>query len=109
MDVGKRMIDVLIRLANDSLAYYMQDEITRSLYQANRDADLSEAYDDKGVSGGNKLASMIKNVEEAVERLKERVGIFSGSLCVAASTNYSSINERTKCSFCRAISKVSNI
>ena len=60
MDVGKRMIDVLIRLANDSLAYYMQDEITRSLYQANRDADLSEAYDDKGVSGGNKLASMIK-------------------------------------------------
>ncbi|MFK4426031.1 hypothetical protein [Bacillus sp. RC51] len=72
MDVGKRMIDVLIRLANDSLAYYMQDEITRSLYQANRDADLSEAYDDKGVSGGNKLASMIKNVEEAVERLKER-------------------------------------
>lgn len=72
MDVGKRMMDVLIRLANDSLAYYMQDDITRSLYQANRDADLSEAYDDKGVSGGNKLASMIKNVEEAVEKLKER-------------------------------------
>ncbi|XDZ00742.1 hypothetical protein AB8E30_19330 [Bacillus manliponensis] len=72
MDVGKRMIDVLIRLANDSLAYYMQDEVTRSLYQANRDADLSEAYDDKGVSGGNKLASMIKNVEEAVEKLKDR-------------------------------------
>ncbi|MCM3737279.1 hypothetical protein M3215_16100 [Bacillus cytotoxicus] len=72
MDVGKRMIDVLIRLANDSLAYYMQDDVTRSLYQANRDADLSEAYDDKGVSGGNKLASMIKNVEEAVDKLRER-------------------------------------
>lgn len=72
MDVGKRMIDVLIRLANDSLAYYMQDDVTRSLHQANRDADLSEAYDDKGISGGNKLASMIKNVEEAVEKLKER-------------------------------------
>lgn len=71
-DVGKRMMDVLIRLANDSLAYYMQDEITRSLYQANRDADLSEAYDDKGISGGNKLASMIKNIEDAVEKLKER-------------------------------------
>ncbi|MFQ6177817.1 hypothetical protein ACLMJU_13295 [Bacillus paranthracis] len=72
MDVGKRMINVLIRLANDSLAYYLQDDVTRSLYQANRDADLSEAYDDKGVSGGNKLASMIKNIEEAVEKLKER-------------------------------------
>ncbi len=72
MDVGKRMMDALIRLANDSLAYYLKDDISRSLYQAKRDADLSEAYDDKGVSGGNKLASMIKNIEDAVEKLKER-------------------------------------
>nr|WP_231784168.1 hypothetical protein [Lentibacillus sp. JNUCC-1] len=71
-DVGKRMMDVLIRLANDSLAYYLNDEVARSLFQAKRDAELSEAYDDKGISGGNKLASMIKNVEEAVELLKER-------------------------------------
>lgn len=72
MDAGKRMMDMLIRLANDSLAYYMQDEIARSLFQAKRDADLSEAYDDKGISGGNRLASMIRNVEDAVEKLKER-------------------------------------
>jgi len=71
-DVGKRMMDVLIRLANDSLAYYMNDEVARSLFQAKRDAELSEAYDDKGISGGNKLASMIKNVENAIELLKER-------------------------------------
>ncbi len=72
MDVGKRLMDTLIRLANDSLAYYMRDEIARSLFQASRDADLSEAYDDKGISGGNRLASMIRNVEEAVDKLKER-------------------------------------
>lgn len=72
MDVGKRMMDMLIRLGNDSLAYYMQDEVARSLFQARRDADLSEAYDDKGISGGNRLASMIRNVEDAVDKLKER-------------------------------------
>lgn len=71
-DVGKRLMDTLIRLANDSLAYYMNDDVARSLFQAKRDAELSEAYDDKGISGGNKLASMIKNVEEATELLKER-------------------------------------
>lgn len=72
MDVGKRMMDTLIRLVNDSLAYYLQDEVARSLFQARRDADLSEAYDDKGISGGNSLASMIRNVEDAVDKLKER-------------------------------------
>ncbi|MEK5379411.1 MAG: hypothetical protein ABTA16_13995 [Niallia sp.] len=71
-DLGKRMMDVLIRLANDSLAYYMNDDVARSLFQAKRDAEISEAYDDKGISGGNKLASMIKNVEEAILLLKER-------------------------------------
>lgn len=71
-DLGKRMIDSLIRLANDSLAYYLNDEVARSLFQAKRDAELSEAYDDKGISGGNKLASMIRNVEEATELLIER-------------------------------------
>lgn len=71
-DLGKRMIDALIRLANDSLAYYLNDEVARSLFQAKRDAEISEAYDDKGISGGNKLASMIRNVEEAIELLMER-------------------------------------
>lgn len=71
-DLGKRMMDVLIRLANDSLAYYMNDDVARSLFQAKRDAEISEAYDDKGISGGNKLASMIKNVEEAISLLTER-------------------------------------
>jgi hypothetical protein len=71
-DVGKRMMDVLIRLANDSLAYYMHDDIGRSLFQARRDAELSEAYDDNGISGGNKIASMIRNVENAISLLKER-------------------------------------
>lgn len=70
--LGKRLLDLLIRLANDSLAYYLHDDIARSLFQAKRDAEISEAYDDKGISGGNKLASMIRNVEEAVNLLKER-------------------------------------
>lgn len=71
-DLGKRLMDVLIRLSNDTLAYYLNDEVARSLFQAKRDAELSEAYDDKGISGGNKLASMIKNVEDAVLLLSER-------------------------------------
>lgn len=71
-DSGKRMMDALIRLANDSLAYYMQDDIGRSLFQARRDAELSEAYDDRGISGGNKIASMIRNVKDAIILLKER-------------------------------------
>ena len=71
-DAGKRMMDALIRLANDSLAYYMHDDIGRSLFQARRDAELSEAYDDHGISGGNKIASMIRNVENAIQILKER-------------------------------------
>lgn len=71
-DLGKRMMDILIRLANDSLAYYMEDEIGRSLFQARRDAELSEAYDDHGISGGNKIASLIRNVENAITILKDR-------------------------------------
>lgn len=72
MSVGKRMMDALTRLANDSLAYYLEDDIGRSLFQARRDAEISEAYDDKGVSGGNRIASMIRNVEEAIDQLKNR-------------------------------------
>ncbi|MCZ8519848.1 MULTISPECIES: hypothetical protein [Paenibacillus] len=71
-DVGKRMMDALLRLANDSLAYYMHDDIGRSLFQARRDAELSEAYDDNGISGGNKIASMIRNVENAIQLMNER-------------------------------------
>lgn len=70
--VGKRMMDALTRLANDSLAYYLEDDIGRSLFQARRDAEISEAYDDKGISGGNRIASMIRNVEEAIDQLKTR-------------------------------------
>lgn len=72
MSVGKRMMHSLTRLANDSLAYYLEDDIGRSLFQARRDAEISEAYDDKGISGGNVIASMIRNVREANETLKER-------------------------------------
>ena len=72
MSVGKRMMHALTRLANDSLAYYLEDEIGRSLFQARRDAEISEAYDDKGISGGNVIASMIRNVRDAIELLKER-------------------------------------
>jgi len=71
-NLGKRMMDALIRLANDGLAYYMHDDIGRSLFQAKRDAELSEAYDDRGISGGNKIASLIRNVENAIALLKER-------------------------------------
>lgn len=71
-DRGKRLMDALIRLANDTLAYYLKDDIGRSLFQARRDAEISEAYDDKGVSGGNRIASMIVNVEDAVQALENR-------------------------------------
>lgn len=71
-NVGKRLMDMLIRAANDALAYYMQDEIGRSLFQAKRDAEISEAYDDYGISGGNIVASMLRHLTEAVELLKER-------------------------------------
>ncbi len=72
MSVGKRMMDAITRLANDSLAYYLEDEIGRSLFQARRDAEISEAYDDKGISGGNRIASLIRNVKNAIEILRER-------------------------------------
>lgn len=72
LDRGKRMMDALIRLANDSLAYYLQDDIGRSLFQARRDAEISAAYDDNGISGGNKIASMIHNVEDAIQKLELR-------------------------------------
>ena len=71
-DRGKRLMDGLIRMGNDSLAYYLQDDIGRSLFQARRDAEISAAYDDQGISGGNKIASMIYNVEEAIQQLEER-------------------------------------
>ena len=50
----------------------MEDDIGRSLFQARRDAEISEAYDDHGISGGNKIASLIRNVENAISILKER-------------------------------------
>lgn len=71
-DRGKNLMDGLIRMGNDALAYYMQDDIGRSLFQARRDAEISAAYDDQGISGGNKIASMIYNVEEAIKQLEER-------------------------------------
>ncbi|MGM9966476.1 MAG: hypothetical protein ACI383_03265 [Rummeliibacillus sp.] len=70
LDRGKRMIDMLIRMANDSLAYHMQDDLFRPLFQAIRDAELSEAYDDCGISGEHKIASMIRNVEVAIEQIE---------------------------------------
>lgn len=71
-NVGKRMMAALIRAANDSLAYYMQDDIGRSLFQARRDAEISEAYDDYGISGGHIVVSMIRHLDDAIELLKER-------------------------------------
>src|SRR5690625_3719192 len=71
-NTGKRMMDALIRAANDSLAYYMEDEIGRSLFQAKRDAEISESYDDYGISGGNIVASMIRHLNDANDLLKER-------------------------------------
>lgn len=71
-DRGKRLMDGLIRMGNDALAYHLQDDIGRSLFQARRDAEISEAYDDQGISGGNKIASMVYNVEEAIKQLEER-------------------------------------
>lgn len=71
-NTGKRLMDALIRAANDSLAYYMQDEIGRSLFQARRDAEISKAYDDQGISGGHIVASMVRHLQDAITLLKER-------------------------------------
>lgn len=72
LDRGKRLMDGLIRMGNDSLAYYSEDDIGRSLFQARRDAEISAAYDDQGISGGNKIASMIYNLEQAISQLDSR-------------------------------------
>lgn len=72
MSVGKRMMGALTRLANDSLAYYLEDEIGRSLFQARRDAEMIEVYDDQGISGGNLIKSLTQNVKDEVMLLEER-------------------------------------
>ncbi|MCS1384842.1 hypothetical protein NXZ75_22060 [Lysinibacillus sphaericus] len=38
-DRGKNLMDGLIRMGNDALAYYLQDDIGHSLFQARRDAE----------------------------------------------------------------------
>lgn len=72
MDRGKRMMNELIRMMNDSLAYYLQDDISRLLFQAKRDAEISAAYDDKGICSGNKIASMIYHIEKTIQQLEAR-------------------------------------
>ena len=41
-------------------------------FKQNGDAEISEAYDDYGISGGNVIASMIRHLNDAIELLKER-------------------------------------
>ncbi|MBP1933227.1 hypothetical protein [Ammoniphilus resinae] len=67
---GKRMIGHLFRIANDAFAYHLQPEDQQALYQAIRDAKLGEAYEDEGIGGGEVLASMISNLEDASEELE---------------------------------------
>jgi hypothetical protein len=67
---GKRMIGHLFRIANDAFAYHLQPEDQQALYQAIRDAKLGEAYEDEGIGGGEVLASMISNLEDASGELE---------------------------------------
>lgn len=69
---GQRMFTALTRLANDSLSVYQQNDIERSLFQALREAQIREAYDNQGISGETPLTSIVRHVEEAVEKLEER-------------------------------------
>ncbi|MFA7468652.1 MAG: hypothetical protein WCY82_10350 [Desulfotomaculaceae bacterium] len=69
-NTGKRMVNHLFRIANDSLFYYRQNPVLREIYQARRDLDLARAYEDMGIGRHDTVASVLHNLENAVNDLR---------------------------------------
>lgn len=69
-NTGKRMVNQLFRIANDSLFYYRQNPVLREIYQARRDLDLARAYEDMGIGQHDTVASVLHNLENAVNDLR---------------------------------------
>ncbi len=67
---GRRMVGQLFRFANDSLYYYRQAPPVREIYQAERDLQLARAYEDVGVGRNDTVASVLHNLENAVNDLR---------------------------------------
>lgn len=67
---GRRMVGQIFRFANDSLYYYRQAPSVRELYQAERDLQLARAYEDIGIGRYDTIASVLHNLESAVNDLR---------------------------------------
>lgn len=67
---GRRMVGQLFRFANDSLFYYRQLPSVREIYQAERDLQLARAYEDVGIGRNDTVASVLHNLENAVNDLR---------------------------------------
>ncbi len=67
---GKRMVSQLFRLANDSLVYHSQAPELKEIYQAERDLQLALAYEDIGVGKHDTIASVLNNIENAINDLR---------------------------------------
>ncbi|MDI6709791.1 MAG: hypothetical protein QME76_03750 [Bacillota bacterium] len=67
---GRRMVGQLFRIANDSLFYYRRSPALRDIYQAERDLQLARAYEDMGIGVHDTVASVMHNLENAVNDLR---------------------------------------
>lgn len=69
-NTGKRMVNQIFRFANDSLFYHRQSPSLREIFQAERDLQLARAYEDIGVGQQDTVASVLHNLENAVNDLR---------------------------------------
>lgn len=69
-NTGKRMVNQIFRIANDSLFYHRQSPSVREIFQAERDLQLARAYEDIGIGRQDTVASVLHNLENAVNDLR---------------------------------------
>jgi len=69
-NIGKRMIEQLFRLANDALVYHSRPPLLKEIYQAQRDLQLAQAYEDVGIGRHDTIASVLSNLENAISDLR---------------------------------------
>ena len=67
---GKRMVMQLLRLVNDALVYHSQPAELKEIHQAERDLQLAKSYEDIGVGSQDTIASVLNNLDNAVNDLK---------------------------------------
>ena len=68
--IGKRLVNHLFRIANDSFFYHQQSPGLKDIYQAKRDLDLAKAYEDIGIGRNDTVASVLHNLENAYNDLR---------------------------------------